>query len=75
LAELPEEQREHMARMFRIGNTAYRYHNRVNDLTVFDTGQPDPPADLLEWLERMLKPATGNQSARELNQTPDSDNN
>lgn len=66
LAELPEAQRDYMARMFRIGNTAYRYHNRVNDLPVFDTGQPDSPADLLEWLEQMLEPATENRSAHEL---------
>ena len=66
LAELPQQQRDYMARMFRIGNTTYRYHNRVNDLTVFDAGQPNPPADLLDWLERMLAPETKNRSAREL---------
>lgn len=29
LATLPVDQRDYMARMFRIGNTAYRYHHRL----------------------------------------------
>lgn len=29
LAALPVDQRDYMARMFRIGNTAYRYHHRL----------------------------------------------
>ena len=33
LAKLPQQQQDYMARMFRLGNAAYCYHNRANDLT------------------------------------------
>ena len=66
LASLPDEQREWMARMFRIGNATYCYHNRVKDLAVFDTGQPDTAQDLLEWLEPLINLSTKSRSAREL---------
>lgn len=68
LASLPEEKREWMARMFRIGNATYCYYNRAKELTVFDAGdQATPPAkDLLEWLEQQLSPKTESRSAREL---------
>lgn len=36
LAALPENQREYMARMFRIGNASYCYHNRVKDLSAYN---------------------------------------
>jgi hypothetical protein len=35
LAALPENQREWMARMFRIGNATYCYYNRVKDLSAY----------------------------------------
>lgn len=73
LASLPEEKREWMARMFRIGNATYCYYNRVKDLAVFDSGEhkTEPAGDLLEWLEQHLnrtadRPKTENRSAREL---------
>ena len=68
LASLPDDQREYMARMFRIGNATYCYYNRAKELTVFDAGdQTTPPAkDLLEWLEQQLSPKTESRSAREL---------
>ena len=46
LATLPADQREYMARMFRIGNAAYRYHHRLasepteEDFTEFLEGLP-----------------------------------
>ncbi len=68
LATLPEDNREWMARMFRIGNATYHYYNRAKELAVFDTG--DQPAqsrgDLLEWLEQQLDAKMESQSAREL---------
>lgn len=68
LANLPEEKREWMARMFRIGNATYCYYHQSNDLSVFDRSSPQsPPAvDLLEWLEQQLNPATESRSARKL---------
>ncbi len=68
LANLPEEQRVYMARMFRIGNATYCYYNRAKELAVFDAGdQPTPLAqDLLEWVEQQLSPKTESRSAREL---------
>jgi hypothetical protein len=41
LAELPENQRDYMARMFRTGNASYRYYQRADDLAVF-TKTVDP---------------------------------
>lgn len=68
LASLPEEKREWMARLFRIGNATYCYYNRAKDLTVFDAG--DQPAelagDLLEWLEHQLSLKSESRSVREL---------
>lgn len=68
LATLPEDKREWMARMFRIGNATYHYYNRAKELAVFDTGDQHavPGGDLLEWLEQQLSPKTESQSAREL---------
>lgn len=71
LAQLPESQREYMARMFRIGNASYRYYHRANELAVFNkTAEPisgDSPIDsLLAWLERQINPAVETRSAREL---------
>ncbi len=64
LAQLPEDQREYMARMFRIGNATYCYHNRVKDLSVFGSTDTSPK-DLVEWLEQQLLPLTESRSARE----------
>lgn len=78
LASLPEEKREWMARMFRIGNATYCYYNRAKDLAVFNSGDHnnEPAGDLLGWLEQHLNltvgtpepdlPITENQLAREL---------
>ncbi len=70
LASLPEGQREWMARMFRIGNATYCYHNKVKDLPVFDQSADSEPVasgeDLEEWLERQLAPQLESRSAREL---------
>ena len=73
LASLPEDHRDYMARMFRIGNATYCYHNQVKDLAVFDTGSNGEQAtgDLLDWLEQQInrttdRPQTENRSAREL---------
>ena len=73
LASLPEDQREWMARMFRIGNATYCYYNRAKELAVFDSpNQPEESAqDLLEWMEQQLnratdRPNTESRSAREL---------
>ena len=68
LASLPEDQREWMARMFRIGNATYCYYNRAKELAVFDSAdQSTPPAqDLLDWLEQQLSPKTPSRSAQEL---------
>ncbi len=68
LASLPDEQREYMARMFRIGNATYSYYNRANELAVFDSADsPHQPAtDLVEWLEQHLNFRTERRSAREL---------
>ncbi|GAB3715782.1 hypothetical protein GCM10027592_56490 [Spirosoma flavus] len=35
LASLPEENREWMARMFRIGNATYCYYNRAKELAAY----------------------------------------
>lgn len=73
LAEMPEEMRDYMARMYRIGNASYCYYNRVKELAVF--GQPSievsPEAvgstqDLLDWLERQVSHQHESRSAREL---------
>ncbi|XWW48583.1 hypothetical protein JYG30_24960 (plasmid) [Fibrella sp. USSR17] len=73
LASLPEEEREYMARMFRIGNASYCYYNRVKELPVF--GQPQTESatgavasseDLLDWLERQVLQQNESRSAREL---------
>lgn len=73
LANLPEEQRSYMARMFRIGNATYCYYNRVKELVVF--GQPNmeisneivnSTEDLLDWLERQVLFQNESRSAREL---------
>lgn len=73
LAELPESQREYMARMFRIGNASYRYYQRANDLAVFtkavDPDQANPADsvdDLVAWIEQQIDPQTESRSAREL---------
>ena len=66
LASMPQEQRDYMARMFRIGNATYCYYNRVEDLPVFDAGQPDTAQDLPEWFEQLINPVTESRSAREL---------
>lgn len=68
LANLPDDRREWMARMFRIGNATYCYYNRAKELAVFDTNSQNmPPArDLIEWLEQQLNPQTESRSAREL---------
>lgn len=73
LASLPEEKREWMARMFRIGNATYCYYNRAKELAVFGqaNGQLDsePIAsseDLVDWLERQLAGQSESRSAREL---------
>ena len=66
LAKLPQLQQDYMARMFRIGNATYCYHNRAKDLPSFATGLSEPPEDLLAWLEQLLYPVTENRSAREL---------
>lgn len=73
LAEMPEEQRDYMARMFRIGNATYCYYNRVNELSVFrkaiDESEGEEiatPEDLLEWLQKRLNPQQESRSAREL---------
>lgn len=51
LASLPNEDRQYMARMFRIGNAVYCYYNRAKDLAVFGHRPQEPAEDLLEWLE------------------------
>ncbi|RYC66488.1 hypothetical protein [Spirosoma sordidisoli] len=73
LAELPEEQRDYMARMFRIGNATYCYYNRANELSVFKKAIDESageeiatPEDLLEWLQKHLNPQQESRSAREL---------
>lgn len=71
LAELPESQRENMARFFRIGNATYRYYQRANELAVFNktvepTSGDDPVDNLLAWLEAQINPAVETRSAREL---------
>lgn len=68
LASLPEDQRDYMARMFRIDNATYCYHNKVKDLEVFGTGSngEQPTGDLLYWLEQQINPMVENRSAREL---------
>ncbi|GAB4043392.1 hypothetical protein [Spirosoma jeollabukense] len=73
LASLPEEKREWMARMFRIGNATYCYYNRAKELAVFGqaNGQLDsepiaPSEDLVDWLERQLAGQSESRSAREL---------
>lgn len=73
LAELPEEERDYMARMFRIGNATYCYHNRVNELRVFRRSIDDSEDaeisntdDLLEWLQNQVNPQHESRSAREL---------
>ena len=70
LAELPESQRDYMARMFRIGNASYRYYQRANELAVFnkqaDFAQEDSIDsidDLVAWLKQQ---AAESRSAREL---------
>jgi hypothetical protein len=72
LASLPEDKREWMARMFRIGDPTYCYYNRAKELAVFGqaNGQLDsePIAsseDLIDWLERQLA-GQSDRSAREL---------
>ena len=73
LASLPEEKREWMARMFRIGNATYCYYNRAKELAVFGQANgkldSEPIAsgeDLLDWLERQLAHQSESRSAREL---------
>jgi hypothetical protein len=44
LADLPEEQREEHARLFRFGNAAYIYHQQANEFEPNET-------DFKEWLE------------------------
>ena len=73
LAEMPEETREYMARMFRIGNATNCYYNRVKELAVFSqpntevNNQPvDFAEDLLDWLERQVLLQNESRSAREL---------
>ena len=73
LAGLPDEQREWMARLFRIGNASYCYYNRVNELSVFGQTQStltietvDTAEDLLDWLERQLVQQNNGGSGREL---------
>jgi len=48
LAELPEEQREEHAQLFRFGNAAYIYHQEAEQLRPTDT-------DFNEWLEGLPK--------------------
>lgn len=73
LAALPEEQREWMARMFRIGNASYRYYQRASDLTVLKKESHVTPGDsvetldeLVEWLHQQINPQVESRSAREL---------
>lgn len=73
LAEMPEETRDYMARMFRIGNATYCYYNRVKELAVFgqsgnelNTETIASAEDLLDWLERHLATRNESRSAREL---------
>lgn len=73
LAALPDEQRDYMARMFRIGNASYCYYNRVKELAVFGQSNTEVPAetidfteDLLDWLERQVLLQHESRSAREL---------
>lgn len=73
LAELPESQRDYMARMFRIGNASYRYYQRANELAVFNKqsdsaqeGSVDSVDDLVAWLKQQIDPVTESRSAREL---------
>lgn len=68
LATLPEDRRDWMARMFRIGNATYCYYNRAKELEVFDAGDQhtSPAKDLVEWLEQQLNTKEENRSAREL---------
>ncbi len=74
LASLPEDQRDYMARMFRIGNASYAYYNQVKELTVFgkESESDQPKGDLLDWLEQHLGVSEGDRvqtesrSAREL---------
>ena len=68
LASLPEDQRDYMARMFRIGNATYCYHNKVKELTVFGSGSKEEQSteDLLDWLAQQINPQTESRSAREL---------
>ncbi|MVM41990.1 hypothetical protein GO730_38090 [Spirosoma sp. HMF3257] len=78
LANLPEDQRDYMARMFRIGNATYTYHNQVKELAVFGKGSKSEQTtgDLLDWLEQRMNLTDGtsvgdriqteSRSAREL---------
>lgn len=73
LAELPESQRDYMARMFRIGNASYRYYQRANELAVFNKqsdsaqeGLVDSVDDLVAWLKQQIDPVMESRSAREL---------
>ncbi|MEZ0542661.1 hypothetical protein [Fibrella arboris] len=73
LANMPEGQRDYMARMFRIGNATYCYYNRVKELAVF--GQPNSEIttetvasteDLLDWLEQQVISQNESRSSHEL---------
>lgn len=73
LAELPESQREYMARLFRIGNATYCYYQRANELSVFSKGIPaslndsvETVDDLVEWLKQQIDPRKESRSAHEL---------
>ena len=48
LAQLPEEQREEHARLFRFGNASYVYHTRAEE-------QEPTKEDFIEWLEGLPK--------------------
>lgn len=48
LAELPEDQREKHARLFRFGNTAYIYHKKADEFEPTET-------DFQEWLTGLPK--------------------
>ncbi|GAB3550779.1 hypothetical protein [Spirosoma fluminis] len=70
LAELPESQRDYMARMFRIGNASYQYYQRANELAVFNKQADstheesiDSIDDLVAWLKQQIDPATESRSA------------
>lgn len=48
LEQLPKEQREEHARLFRLGNAAYVYHQQAEELEPTET-------DFIEWIEGLPK--------------------